>query len=67
MTECAHNTIAQEVSGERQRRTECAQIVNIAKQAIHDKLETQIKTAEAKLDMVKAQAESAKADAEIKA
>jgi hypothetical protein len=40
--------------------------VNMAKQAIHDKFETQIKIAEAKLDMVKAQAESAKADAEIK-
>jgi hypothetical protein len=41
--------------------------VNMANQAIHDKFETQIKIAEAKLDMVKAQAESAKADAEIKA
>ena len=40
--------------------------VNMAKQAIHDKFETQIKIAEAKLDMVKAQAESAKANAEIK-
>jgi predicted nucleic acid-binding Zn-ribbon protein len=40
--------------------------VNMANQAIHDKFETQIKIAEAKLDNVKAQAESAKADAEIK-
>jgi hypothetical protein len=40
--------------------------VNMLKQAIHDKFETQIKIAEANLDMVKAQAESAKADAEIK-
>ena len=40
--------------------------VKMAKQAIHDKFETQIKIAEAKLDMVKAQAESAKADAETK-
>ena len=40
--------------------------VNMAKQAIHDKFETQIKIAEAKLDRVKAQAESAKADVEIK-
>jgi hypothetical protein len=40
--------------------------VNMAKQAIHDKFETQIKIAEAKLDTVKAQAESAKADAKIK-
>ncbi len=41
--------------------------VNMAKQAIHDKFESQIKTAEAKLDTLKAQAESAKANAEIKA
>ena len=40
--------------------------VNMAKQAIHDKFETQIKIAEAKLDMVKAQTESAKADVENK-
>jgi len=38
-----------------------------AKQAILDKLESQIKTAEAKLDTLKARAEAAKADAEIKA
>ena len=43
----------------------CAE-VNMANQAIHDKFETQIKIAEAKLDMIKAQAESAKAEAEIK-
>jgi len=43
----------------------CAE-VNMANQAIHDKFETQIKIAEAKLDMVKAQAESAKAEAQIK-
>jgi hypothetical protein len=41
--------------------------VNVAKQAAHDKLEAQIKTAEAKLDTLKARAENAKADAEIKA
>jgi phage shock protein A len=41
--------------------------VNAAKQAIHDKLESQIKTAEAKLDTLKARAESAKANVEIKA
>jgi hypothetical protein len=40
--------------------------VNMAKRAIHDKLDPQIKTAEAKLDMIKARAESAKADADIK-
>jgi hypothetical protein len=40
--------------------------INMVKQTIHDKFETQIKIAEAKLDIVKAQAESAKADAEIK-
>jgi RecJ-like exonuclease len=38
----------------------------MANQAIHDKFEAQIKVAEANLDMLKAQAESAKADAEIK-
>jgi len=41
--------------------------VNLAKQAIHDKLEFHIKTAEAKLEMLKAQAEVAKANIEIKA
>jgi multidrug resistance efflux pump len=41
--------------------------VNIAKQAIHDMLESKIKTAEAKLDTLKARAESAKANVEIKA
>jgi multidrug resistance efflux pump len=41
--------------------------VKIAKKVIHDKLESQIKTAEAKLDTLKAQAETAKADIEIKA
>ena len=39
----------------------------IAKQVIHDKLESQIKTAEAKLDTLKARAEAAKANLEIKA
>jgi hypothetical protein len=39
---------------------------NMVKQSTHDKFETQIKIAGAKLDMVKAQAESAKAEAEIK-
>ena len=41
--------------------------VNIAKQAIHDMLESKIKTAEAKLDILKAHAENAKANVEIKA
>lgn len=40
---------------------------NIAKHVIHDKLKSQITTAEAKLDTLKARAESAKANAEIKA
>jgi hypothetical protein len=40
---------------------------NISKQVIHDKLESQIKTAEAKLQTLKAQAETAKANVEIKA
>jgi len=41
--------------------------VNLAKQALHDKLASQISTAEAKLDTLKARAETAKANAEIKA
>ena len=41
--------------------------VKIAKQAIHDKLESKIKSAEAKLDSLKARAENAKANVEIKA
>jgi DNA gyrase/topoisomerase IV subunit A len=41
--------------------------VNMAKRAIYDKLDSHIKIAEAKLDMLKARADSAKADAEIKA
>ena len=41
--------------------------VNIAKQAIHDMLESKIKTVEAKLDTLKARAENAKARVEIKA
>ena len=41
--------------------------VNIAKQVTHDKLESQIKMAEAKLDTLKARAESAKVNVEIKA
>jgi len=40
---------------------------NIAKQIVHDKLESQVKTAEAKLNMLKAQAETAKANVEVKA
>jgi hypothetical protein len=40
---------------------------DLAKQAVHDKLESQIKTAAAKLDTLKAQAETAKANLEIKA
>jgi len=40
--------------------------VKVAKQVVHDKLESQIKTAEAKLDTLKAQAEAAKANVEIK-
>ena len=40
---------------------------SMAKQAFHDKLESQIKTAEATLEMLKARAESAKANVEVKA
>lgn len=39
---------------------------NAAKQAIHDKIESQIHTVQAKLETLKAKAESAKADAELK-
>lgn len=41
--------------------------VKLAKQAIHDKIGSQIKTAEAKLNTLKARAEAAKADIELKA
>jgi len=41
--------------------------VKMAKKAIHDKIEAEIKTAEAKLYTLKAKAESAKANLEIKA
>ncbi len=41
--------------------------VSTAKHAIHEKLESQIKTAEAKLDTLKARAEVAKANLELKA
>jgi phage shock protein A len=36
--------------------------VNVAKQVIHDKLQSQIKTVEAKRDTLKARAEAAKAN-----
>ena len=39
---------------------------NMARQAVHDKFESQIKTAQAKLETLKAKAESAKANAELK-
>jgi hypothetical protein len=41
--------------------------VNMAKKAIQDKLESEIKAAEVKLRTLKAEAETAKADFEIKA
>ena len=41
--------------------------MNLVKQAVHDKLKSQINTAEAKLNTLKARAESAKANVEIKA
>jgi len=41
--------------------------VNVAKHAIHDKFESQLKTAGAMLDTLKARAETAKANVEIKA
>lgn len=41
--------------------------VNKAKDALHDKIEAQVKAAEAKLATLQARAENAKADFEIKA
>ena len=41
--------------------------VSLAKQAVHDKFESQINTAEANLGTLKAQAESTKANVELKA
>ncbi len=41
--------------------------INVAKKAILDKLEAQVKTVVAKLDTLKARAEAAKANFEIKA
>lgn len=40
---------------------------DVVKKAVHDKFESQIKTAQATLDTLKAQAETAKANLEIKA
>jgi hypothetical protein len=40
---------------------------NLTKQAIHDKLESQIDTADAKLNTLKARAETTKANVELKA
>ena len=39
---------------------------NIAKKVIHDKIESQINTVQAKLDTLKAKAQAAKANAELK-
>ena len=41
--------------------------MNVTKHVIHNKLESQVNTAAAKLDTLKAQAETAKANFEIKA
>ena len=41
--------------------------MNIAKHAVEDKIESQVKTVQALLDTLKAKAESAKANAELKA
>ena len=42
-------------------------VPNLAKQAVHDKFESQVKTAEAKLETLKARAAAAKANVELKA
>jgi len=39
---------------------------NVAKHVVHDKIESQVKTVQAKLDTLKAKAETAKANAELK-
>jgi hypothetical protein len=49
------------------RRNKMSIAVSTAKHVVHDKLESQLKTAETKLDTLKARAEVAKANAEIKA
>lgn len=41
--------------------------VNVTRQVVHDKIESQIKTAEAKLNTLQAQAQSGKANLEVKA
>ena len=40
--------------------------VNMAKQAVHDKIESQVKTAQAKLETLQAKAEAVKATAELR-
>src|SRR5215471_1698705 len=40
---------------------------NVAKKVLHDKIESQINTAQAKLEALKAKAQTAKANAELKA
>ena len=40
--------------------------MNMTKQALHDKIESQVKTAQAKLETLRAKAESTKANAELK-
>jgi phage shock protein A len=40
--------------------------MNLTKQAVHDKIESQINTVQAKLQTLKAKAESTKANAELK-
>ena len=42
-------------------------VVNVARKAIRDKFESEIKTAVVRLETLKAEAEAAKADIEIKA
>jgi len=39
---------------------------DVAKQVVHDKIDSQVKTVQAKLDTLKAKAESSKANAELK-
>jgi phage shock protein A len=41
--------------------------MNVAKKVLHDKIESQINTVQAKLETLKAKAQAAKADAELKA
>jgi hypothetical protein len=66
-TGCGFKTIVRQSNSKRGEKKMTADVKNLAKQAIHDKLESQINTAEAKLNTLKARAGTAKANVELKA